>query len=151
MKIMTFSKIHFVRRVVLFCFWKSFMVGLTENCCILFWVSASVCFISEAYEENMVSYRYIVGKGRNKAFQITVDSLPWYFKNDFYFFHYSWFTVFCQCLSYSKVTQSYTHIYTFFPDIILHRKWLDIVACAIQLSLLFYSNLVNGSFLKGWL
>ena len=32
--------------------------------------------------------------------------------NDFYFFHYSWFTVFGQFLLYSKVTQSY--IYTFF-------------------------------------
>ena len=29
---------------------------------------------------------------------------------DFYFFHYSWFTVFCQFLLYSKVTQSYRYI-----------------------------------------
>jgi len=30
----------------------------------------------------------------------------------FYFFHYSWFTVFCQFLLYSKVTQSNTHTHT---------------------------------------
>ena len=34
------------------------------------------------------------------------------FLNNFYFFHCSWFKVFCQFLLYSKVTQ--THIYTFF-------------------------------------
>ena len=32
---------------------------------------------------------------------------------DFYFFHYSWFTVFCQFLLYSKVTQLYIYIYSF--------------------------------------
>ena len=32
---------------------------------------------------------------------------------DFYFFHYSWLTVFCQFLLYSKVTQSYIHICSF--------------------------------------
>ena len=45
---------------------------------------------------------------------------------DFYFFHYSWFTVFCQYLLYSKVTHSYIHIYIctyiyYFSYIILHH------------------------------
>ena len=40
----------------------------------------------------------------------------------FYFFHYSRFTVFCQCLLYSKVTHSHTHIYIHsFSHIILHQ------------------------------
>ena len=42
------------------------------------------------------------------------------FLNDFYFFHYSWFTVFCQFLLYSKVTQSHTYI-CYFSHIILHH------------------------------
>ena len=45
-----------------------------------------------------------------------------FFKNDFYFFHCSWFTVFCQ---FSTVQQSdpVTHKYIHsFSHIILHRK-----------------------------
>ena len=44
-----------------------------------------------------------------------------FFKNDFCFFHYSWFTVLCQFLLYSKVTQSQTYIYILFSYIILHH------------------------------
>ena len=48
------------------------------------------------------------------------------FFNDFYFFHHSWFTVFCQFLLYSKVTQSLSlshthHPYTFFWN--KHFPW----------------------------
>ena len=50
---------------------------------------------------------------------INVTTSPM-FKNDFYCFHYSWFTVFCQFLLYHRVTQA--HIYTHpFSHIILHR------------------------------
>ena len=57
------------------------------------------------------------------------------FFNDFNFFQYNWFTVFCQFLLYSKMTQSHIHIYILFltlSSIMLHHKWLDIVPCAIQ-------------------
>ena len=40
-----------------------------------------------------------------------------YFSYNFYFFHYSWFIVFCQFLLYSKVAQSLSltqHTHTFF-------------------------------------
>ena len=33
------------------------------------------------------------------------------FLNDFYFFHYRWFTVWCQFLLHCKVTQSYKYVY----------------------------------------
>ena len=59
----------------------------------------------------------------------------------FYFFHYTWFTVVCQFLPYSKVTQSYVHIYILFltlSSIIFHHKRLDIVPCAIQQDLIAY-------------
>ena len=42
------------------------------------------------------------------------------FFNDFYFFHYSWVTVFCQFLLYSKVTQSYIYRYSL-SHLILHH------------------------------
>ena len=64
-------------------------------------------------------------------------------------FCYSWLTVFCQFLLYSKVTQLYIHwcIYLFFtlPNIMSQHKWLDTVPCAIQQDLTAYqlfSNLV---------
>ena len=40
--------------------------------------------------------------------------------NDFYLFRYRWFTVFCQFLLYSNVTQSHIHIHSF-SHIILHH------------------------------
>ena len=40
-------------------------------------------------------------------------------------FYYDWFTVVCQFLSYSKVTQSYIYINPF-SYIILYYKWLDV-------------------------
>ena len=46
---------------------------------------------------------------------------------------YSWFTVLCQFLFYSKVIQSYIHIYIFLilSSIMVCPKRLDIVPCAI--------------------
>ena len=42
-----------------------------------------------------------------KLLRGNVDENPCdFFLNDFYFFHYSGFTVFCQFLLYSQVTQS---------------------------------------------
>ena len=59
---------------------------------------------------------------------------------DFYFFHYSWFTVFCQS---STVQQGdlVTYIYIIFltlSSIMLHHRWLDIVPIAIQQDLMVY-------------
>ena len=51
------------------------------------------------------------------------------FLNDFYFFHNSWFTVFCQFLLCSKVTQlhththRHTHIYIYFLFLTLLIVW----------------------------
>ena len=74
-----------------------------------------------------------------------------FFNNDFYFFQYSWFTVFCQFLLYSKVIQSHTHTHTHiyiyiyiyilyftFSSIMLHHKWLDIVLSAVRQELIAY-------------
>ena len=76
------------------------------------------------------------------------------FINDFYFFHDSWFTVFCQFPLYNKVIHTYIHIYTHIlfltlSSIVFHHKWLDMVPYAIgqdftasllQLSSVFYCN-----------
>ena len=43
-----------------------------------------------------------------------------FFFNDFYFFHYSWFTVFYQFLLYIRVTQSHIYLHSF-SHIILHH------------------------------
>ena len=53
----------------------------------------------------------------------------------------SWFTMLCQFLLYSKVTQSHTHRHTyiyilFLSFIILCHKRLDIVPCAVQQDLI---------------
>ena len=40
-----------------------------------------------------------------------------YFKNDFYFFHYVWFTVFCQFSMVWQMTQLHIHIYIFLTNI----------------------------------
>ena len=65
---------------------------------------------------------------------------------DFYFFHYSWYTVFCQFPPYSKVTQSYTYIHSF-SHIILHQvpsQWLAILPRAMQQDFLAYPLKCNG-------
>ena len=50
------------------------------------------------------------------------------FSNEFYFFHYSWFSLFCQF----STAQSHIHVYILFSHIImLHHKWSDIVPSAI--------------------
>ena len=80
----------------------------------------------------------------------------YFWKFYFFSFYYNWFTVFCQFLLYSKVTQLYIYIYVcvfcvaspakhlrkyifFFShthilfltlsSIMFHRNWLDIVPC----------------------
>ena len=65
----------------------------------------------------------------------------WVFNNDFYLFHDSWFTVFCQFLLYSQATQSHIRKYSLFPtlsSIMFHHKWLDTVSWAIQQDLIAY-------------
>ena len=53
-----------------------------------------------------------------------------FFYNDFYFFHYCWFTV-VNFLLHSKVTQSHIHVFILFsPIIMLHHKCPDIVPSA---------------------
>ena len=55
-------------------------------------------------------------EGRSLDLILRVAGSFWIFffliYSDFYFFHFSWFTVSCQFLLYSKVTQS--HIYILF-------------------------------------
>ena len=62
-----------------------------------------------------------------------------FFFNDFYFFHHSWFTVFCQ---FSTVQQgdpvTHTYIHSFSHIVMLHHKRLDIVPSAIQQDLITY-------------
>ena len=58
-----------------------------------------------------------------------------------FIFHYSWFTVVCQFLLYSKVTQSHIHMYILFltlSSIMLHNKGPVIVPNAIQQDLIAY-------------
>ena len=56
---------------------------------------------------------------------------------DFYCFHYGWFTVLCQFLLCSKVTQSYIYIlFLTLSSIMFHHKWLDIVPYAMQQDLI---------------
>ena len=53
----------------------------------------------------------------------------------FIFFHYSWFTVFCQLSTVQQSDPAHTHIYILFLTLsstMLHHKWLDIVPPAIQ-------------------
>ena len=65
--------------------------------------------------------------------------------HDFYFFHCSWFTVFCQCLLYSKMTQSFIYIYVcvyiyiyihIYTHVILHR---DVPSQMIRFRFLSYT------------
>ena len=59
--------------------------------------------------------------------------------NIFYFFHHSWFTVFCQ-FSTVKQDDPVTHMYihSFSHIIMVHHMWLDIVPHAIQQDLIAY-------------
>ena len=62
-----------------------------------------------------------------------------FFLNGFYFFHQSWFTVFCQ---FSTIQQGdpvrHTCIHSFSHIIMLHHKWLDTVPSALQRDLVAY-------------
>ena len=44
-----------------------------------------------------------------------------FFPFPFFFFFYSWFTMLCQFLLYSIVTQSYMYVYIYFPFLIFHH------------------------------
>ena len=60
---------------------------------------------------------------------------------------YSWFTVLCQSLLYSKVTQIYTHIHSFlkiFFSILVYPRRLDTVPSAISRTLLFIYAIYNN-------
>ena len=60
------------------------------------------------------------------------------FLNDFYFFHYSWFTVFCQFLLYSTVSQSHTHTHVYIHILFLtYSLSRSIISDQIQFPLLY--------------
>ena len=68
---------------------------------------------------------------------------------DFYFFHYSWFTVFLSISTVQQMTQSYICIYLFIlfltlSSIMFHHKWLDMVPCALQQDLIAYPLKCNS-------
>ena len=78
------------------------------------------------------------------------------FFNNFYFFHYSWFTVLCQFILCIKVTQSHIYLYILFftlSSIMFHHKRLDSSLCYIAAkrlsnglakSLISHSYLINA-------
>ena len=68
----------------------------------------------------------------------------------YYLLEYSWFTVLCQSLLYSKVTQLCTYIHSFFKiffSIMVYRRILNIVPCAIQKDLVSYHSIYNSLYL----
>ena len=82
--------------------------------------------------------------GHIQLFQKMIFSIFIFFLRDFYFFHYIWFTVFCQFSTVQQRTQSHIHIYIHFlalSSIMLHHKWVDIVPSDIyRISLLIHSK-----------
>ena len=74
-----------------------------------------LCFIAVSFPDRFrlptcfEHFRFHGNQVKEQIFQALFFSL-----NDFYFFHYSWFTMFCEFLLYSKVTQSHLHLYSFF-------------------------------------
>ena len=60
----------------------------------------------------------------------TWQCLEIFFYNDFYFFNFSWFTVFCQ-FSAAQQSDSVTHIHIYsfltLSSNMLHHKWIDVV------------------------
>ena len=64
-----------------------------------------------------------------------------------HYFYYGWFSLICQFLLYSKVTQSYLYIYTLFlisSFIMFYHKWLDIVFCTMKQELILSHSKCNG-------
>ena len=87
---------------------------------------------------NMINFMHQLGwttcpeSWSNRLLDVSVKlnrTFIYLFYNDFYFFHYSWFTVFFQF----SAAQQGDHVYILFSHIILlHHKWPDIVPSAIQ-------------------
>ena len=76
-----------------------------------------------------------------KMFSNLATSHYFFFVWMIFLLKYSWFTMLCQFLLYSKVTQSYMYIYThththilflILSSITFYPKRLDIIPCAIQ-------------------
>ena len=71
-------------------------------------------------------------------------ALLWY---SFFKLKYGWFTMFCQFLLYSRVTQSYTHIHSFssnyFPPYSIPRDWIEFPVLYSRTSLLIHSKCNN--------
>ena len=66
-------------------------------------------------QQRQLSKQNVLGKKNCYLFVDMVSNRYSYFLfskilYDFYFFHYSWFTIFSQFLLYSKVTHSFSHI-----------------------------------------
>ena len=71
-----------------------------------------------------------------------IDIFNLIFLNDFHFFHYSWFTVFCQFSIVQEsdpVTHAYIRIlFLTLSSITLHHQWLGTVPRAIEQELIAY-------------
>ena len=96
---------------------------------------------SDLFLFNNIKEKYF---GEDRIFIITMRFYPIsvYTLNFLFSFYYGWFTIFCQFLQYSKVTQLHLYLYILFlilSSIMVCRKWLDIVPCAIQQDLIAYS------------
>ena len=60
-------------------------------------------------------------------------TVSFFILNDFYFFHYGWFIVFCQFFIVEQGDPvTHTYIHSFSHITMLHHKWLAIVPSAMQ-------------------
>ena len=92
------------KNILLFACFKIYMKPIILSFFTIFW-SIKLCLIQKIYPQSSP-------KGMPSYFTGSVSvfvNIFW-----FLFFHYGWFTMFCQFLLYSKVTQSYIHAYIFF-------------------------------------
>ena len=84
-----------------------------------------------------------------------IGSLPKHsdciFKKNFYFFHYSWFTVFCQFSTVQGDPVRHTYIHYFSHIIMLHHKWLDIVLFIYFWLFSATPNAHASSHARGWI
>ena len=74
--------------------------------------------------------------------QYAHSNIPFLFFQDFSFIYYSWFTILCKFLVYSKVNQLYIFFFFILSSILFHHKWLDIVPLLYsRISLFIHSNI----------
>ena len=109
-------------------------------------------------------YFHILGSSRSlPAFLLDTFCSAWEQNNEVFFFalkkivsYYSWFTVFCQFLLYSKVTQSYIDVHSFFPHSppsrFIPSDWIEFPVLYSRTSWLIHSQCKSLHFLtpKNW-